>query len=135
MTDLRDRCQAYCANEHKLVIRYVKRDFGKRYNGNGFKGTGGPKTEWLRHAVNAYIVKHYPELQQTLLKRFFATKEGWVLIFTVPYWASSQPIENVWAYVKNYVALRYFVGRKMAQLRSQIICGMYGVDMFDGLNE
>ena len=44
----------------------------------------------------------------------------------VPSWASSQPIEQFWGHVKNYVALRWFPGRTMAQLRSQIICGFYG---------
>ena len=48
-----------------------------------------------------------------------------MLIFTVPYWASSQPIEQVRTYVKCYVV---WTGRKMVQLRSQIICGMYGLD-------
>ena len=61
-----------------------------------------------------------------MLIEFFKSKAGWKLVFTVPYWAGSQPIEQVWAYVKNYVALRWFPGRKAAQTRSQIICGMYG---------
>ena len=61
-----------------------------------------------------------------MLVEYFKTKAGWKLVFTVPYWAGSQPIEQVWAYVKNYVALRWFPGRKAAQTRSQIICGMYG---------
>ena len=65
-------------------------------------------------------------MQTTLLKEFFATMAGWILLFTVPYWASSQPIEQVWAFVKNYVALRWFPGRTTRQLRSQILCGMYG---------
>ena len=44
----------------------------------------------------------------------------------MPYWASSQPIEQVWAYIKNYVALRWFVGRRHHQVRSQLIYGLYG---------
>ena len=35
---------------------------------------------------------------------------------------------QVWAYVKNYVALRWFEGRTMKQLRSQVLCGMYGIE-------
>ena len=129
INELRRRCKDYCVGEKRVEFTFRKADFAKRYNGNGFRGTGGPKTEWLRCAVNSYIKTHYPELQDTMLKSFFRTKEGWRLVFTVPYWASSQPIEQVWAYVKNYVALRYFVGRTMGQLRSQVLCGMYGVEM------
>ena len=123
--ELRLRIRRYCDNEKEVEYTYPFRDFAKRYNGGGFRGTGGPKTEWLRHAVEAFIKKHYPELQRTLLGDFFATKEGWRLLFTVPYWASSQPIEQVWAYIKNYVALRWFPGRTASQLRAQIICAMY----------
>ena len=94
---LRRSYQEYCRGEKQVVYEFRKADFGKRYNGNGFRGTGGPKTEWLRCAVNSYIKKHYPELQDTMLKSFFRTKVGWRLVFTVPYWASSQPIEQVCA--------------------------------------
>ena len=57
---------------------------------------------------------------------FFVTKAGWKRIFTVHYCADSQPIEQVWAYIKNYVVLRWFVGRTHKQVRSQLICGLYG---------
>ena len=122
---MRLRLRDYCDDEKGVEYTYPFRDFTKRYNGGGFRGTGGPRTEWLRHAVQAHISKHYPELQRTLLGDFFASKEGWRLLFTVPYWASSQPIEQVWAYIKNYVALRWFPGRTASQLRAQIICVMY----------
>lgn len=52
---------------------------------------------------------------------------GHKLIFTVSYWAKSQPIEElVWAYVKNYVARKYYPGRTQLLVRHQIIRGMYG---------
>lgn len=122
---LRTHCRVYCETEKHVTYTYRDRDFAKRYNGVGFKGTGGPKAEWLRCAVNDYVRKHYPELQSTILREFFKSLE-WKLLFTVPYWADSQPIEQVWAYVKNYVALRWFPGRKHHQTRAQTICGMYG---------
>ena len=90
--ELRLNIHRYCDDEKEVEYTYPFRDFAKRYNGGGFRGTGGPKTEWLRHEVEAFIKKHYPELQLTLLGNFFVTKEGWRLLFTVPYWASSQPI-------------------------------------------
>ena len=116
----------YCNNERRTEYTFRASDFGKRYNGAGFRGTGGPKVEWLKYAVNKYLDEHYPELKSTMLMEFFKMKQGWKLVFTVPYWAASQPIEQVWAYMKNYVSLRWFSGRKAAQLPSQIICGMCG---------
>ena len=125
ITRLRRRCRQYAVSERAVTYTYRLSDLDKRYNGNGFRGTGGPPTEWLRAAVDVYVKKHYPELQRTMLMQFFED-QGWMLVFTVPYWASSQPIEQVWAYVKQFVAFRWFPGRTMTQLRQQIICGMYG---------
>ena len=93
---LRQQARDHAVAEKDIVYTYSRADLPKRYNGAGFRGTGGPKVEWLRFAVNEYIQEHYPELQTTLLKQFFATMVGWILMFTVPYWASSQPIEQVW---------------------------------------
>ena len=122
---LRQQCRQYVANEKTVTYTYKLADLDKRYNGRGFRGSGGPPTEWLRAAIDKFIKKNYPELQRTMLMQFFEDA-GWKLVFTVPYWASSQPIEQVWAYVKQFVALRWFPGRTMAQLRHQIICAMYG---------
>jgi hypothetical protein len=52
-----------------------------------------------------------------------------VLIFTAPYEFSTQPIEKVWAYSKNYVARSFCKGRGLSILREQIRKGFYG----DGL--
>ena len=71
---LRELCREHCVNEKTIEYTYSKNKWGMRYNGNGFKGTGGPKGEWLRHAVDAYIKKHHPELQETLLKSFFKSE-------------------------------------------------------------
>ena len=92
---VRARCRQYALDERKVTYRFKLKDFGVRYNGNGFRGNGGPKTEWLKAAVNDYLDANYPELKETMLKSYFAKQEGWALIFTVPYWASSQPIEQV----------------------------------------
>ena len=58
------------------------------------------------------------------MKRF--AELGWELIFTVPYWEKSQPIELAWAYVKGYVGRCYFPGRRHKELRDHILKGMYG---------
>ena len=49
---LRERARQYCDREKEVTYSYNLRDFMKRYNGGGFRGTGGPKTEWLRHSVH-----------------------------------------------------------------------------------
>ena len=59
-----------------------------------------------------------------VMRRFIEL--GWEIIFTVPYWAKSQPIELAWAYVKGYVARNYHPGRKYRELRDHILKGMYG---------
>ena len=68
-----------------------------------------------------------------VMKRF--EELGWEIIFTVPYWAKSQPIELAWAYIKNYVARMYFPGRTHKDLRKQILCGMYGGRTRAGIHE
>ena len=78
---LRRKVREYVARERHIVYEYDLKDFGRRYNGGGFRGTGGPKVDWLRFAVNEYLHEHYPELQVTMLTQFFSTKEGWRLVF------------------------------------------------------
>jgi len=48
------------------------------------------------------------------------------LIYTPPYLPGVQPIERLWAYVKNYVASQYQSGRTMSQLLEQTYKGFYG---------
>jgi hypothetical protein len=45
---------------------------------------------------------------------------------TLPYTPNVQPIELIWAYVKNYVARQYESGRSMEILRQQTMEGFYG---------
>jgi hypothetical protein len=48
------------------------------------------------------------------------------VIWTVPYCFESQPIEQLWAYVKNFVSWAWTGSRGVAQLRSDILAGFYG---------
>ena len=47
---LRERLIHSCVAEKTIEYTFSARDFGKRYNGAGFRGTGGPKTDWLAKA-------------------------------------------------------------------------------------
>ena len=113
---VRAECKRFFASVQATTYTYSIDDIHKKYNGSGGKGTGGPKGEWLTFAVDEYIKTHHPHLRETKVIRMFREK-GWQIIFTVPYWAKSQPIELAWAYVKNYVARKYFPGRGAKDLR------------------
>ena len=122
---IRDRCRAFFETVKDTTFTYPTADCAKTYNGGGQRGTGGPKGKWLEAATDLYIAQHHPELRMTKVVKLFM-ELGWFIIFTVPYWARSQPIELAWAYVKNYVARRYHPGRTSSQLRQHILEGMYG---------
>ena len=128
---MRTDCKAYARRSRDLVWTYSTDVVDLNYNGSGAKGTGGPKLEWLRPAMDEYIKANHPELRYTKVMKLFASL-GYELIFTVPYWAKSQPAELAWAYDKNYVANNYFPGRSMKDLREQIKCGFYGGPVADG---
>ena len=122
---LRHACAQFAERLRTTVWRYNVDKIAEKYNGNGYKGTGGPPSDLLRRACDDYIIRNHPELRMTrVMKRF--DELGWTIIWTVPYWAKSQPIELAWAIVKNYVARMYHPGRTHKDLRRQILCGMYG---------
>ena len=64
---MRTQCRLYTERCVDTKFAYRTRDLDKKYNGAGEKGTGGPKVEWLRPAVDAYIAKYHPKLHQTAL--------------------------------------------------------------------
>ena len=129
--NMRSRCRRFTVSSRDVVFTYRTEDIHLTYNGAGEKGTGGPKLEWLRPAVDKYIEDHHPHLHQSKVMRVFA-RLGYELIWTVPYWSKSQPAELAWAYDKNYVAFEYFPGRSMSQLRQHIKQGFYGGPKRDG---
>ena len=118
-------CVRHADRLRDTVWRYAVDKVADKYNGNGAKGSGGPPADLLRRACDDYIKLHHPELRMTRVMRRFE-ELGWHIIWTVPYWAKSQPIELVWAYIKNYVARMYHPGRSHKDLRRQILAGMYG---------
>ena len=101
------------------------------YNGAGYKGTGGPKLDWLRIAVDEWIEENHPDLHLSKLMRLLASL-GYEAVFTVPYWSKSQPAELCWAHDKNYAAFEYHPGHSMKQLRQHLKNGFYGGNKRDG---
>ena len=122
---LQQACVRYTERLRDTVWTYPVDKLGETYNGNGKKGSGGPPADMLRKACDEYIKRHHPDLRQTRVMRRFE-ELGWKIIWTVPYWAKSQPIELAWAYIKNYVARMYHPGRTHKDLRRHILNGMYG---------
>jgi hypothetical protein len=99
----------------------------KRVGQNSYFETGSywaPRVDEMRARLKQYLVEH-PEYQKTEVQKLF-DKDGYQLIYTPPYTPTTQPIEKVWGYVKNYVAKQFTNGRNMETLRNQTIDGMYG---------
>ena len=61
-----------------------------------------PTVDEMRSWIRDYVLAH-PDSHRTLLMAEF-DKHGYQLIYTLPYECETQPIEMLWAYVKNYVA-------------------------------
>ena len=51
---------------------------------------------------------------------------GWQLIFTPPYCPKFQPIEMVWGYTKNDVALEYRSARSITDVYTDVMTAWYG---------
>jgi hypothetical protein len=60
-----------------------------------------PTVQEMRAWIRDYLKAH-PQENATLLKTEF-DRLGYQLIYTPPYECDTQPIEMLWAYVKNYV--------------------------------
>jgi transposase len=76
------------------------------------------------------ILKAKPELSHTQLQSLFH-KTDYQLLFTPPYTPQVQPIELVWAHVKNYVARQTTKDTTEEQLRAIVRRGFYGDDASD----
>ena len=65
------------------------------------KGNYAPTVDEMRTWMKQYLLQH-PNINRTLIQQRF-DQLGWQLIYTPPYQCESQPIEMLWAFVKNYV--------------------------------
>src|ERR1700722_15664345 len=85
-------------------------------------GKWAPSKEEMQAELRKYLQRNP---QKTEVQKLFDAK-GHTLVYTPPYTPTTQPIETVWGYVKNYVARKYENGRNMETLREQTLDGMYG---------
>jgi hypothetical protein len=87
--------------DHITIIRDgVSKYFGKISLFQN-KSNYAPTVDEMRSWVKQYLFQH-PDINHTLIQQRF-NELGWQLIYTPPYQCESQPIEMLWAYVKNYV--------------------------------
>ena len=87
-------------------------------------GKWAPTLEEMKAELKQYLADH-PTLNRTEVSKLME-RSGHQLIYTPPYLPGVQPIERLWAYVKNYVADQYRNGRTMPQLLQQTYKGFYG---------
>lgn len=83
-----------------------------------------PTVEEMRQWVKDYLLLH-PTLNRTLLRQAFDA-EGWQLIYTPPYWCECQPVELLWAYVKNYVGRMMSIDQSVDHVTQLARQGFYG---------
>lgn len=99
----------------------------KTFYQTSFHSRGGPHAptlEELRQNLKAHLAAH-PEINRTEVAKLF-TQHHHELLYTPPYQPGVQPIERLWAYIKNYVAAQYKTGRTMRELLLQTYEGFYG---------
>jgi transposase len=87
-------------------------------------GKYAPRVEEMRRFMKQHLAAH-PHLNRTRLQEVFA-QHGYKLIFTPPYTPQVQPIELVWAHVKNYVARQTHAGTDQKALQALVRQGFYG---------
>jgi hypothetical protein len=98
-----------------------------QFDADSFARRGGrfaPTRDELKAELQAYLRTH-PEMNRTEVTKLMAQHKH-ELIYTPPYLPGVQPIERLWAYVKNHVASQYRTGRTMRDLIRQTYQGLYG---------
>jgi hypothetical protein len=70
-------------------------------------------------------IKNNEKFQITEIEKKF-NFIGWQIIWTPPYTPETQPIEKIWAFIKNYIANNNKCGRKMDKLLKLITKAFYG---------
>ena len=88
------------------------------------KSNASPSIGELSNILKMELAKH-PERQITEIKKLF-DERGWQLIYTPPYTPEVQPIEKVWAFVKNYIASLFTPHRTFSILITHTILAFYG---------
>ena len=98
-----------------------------QFDASTFERRGGrfaPTREELKAELQACLLAH-PDMNRTEVAKLMAQHKH-ELLYTPPFLPGVQPIERLWAYLKNHVAAQYKAGRSMSELFQQTYQGMYG---------
>jgi hypothetical protein len=87
-------------------------------------GKHAPTADEMKRWIKDYLLQH-PNMNRTLLRQAFDA-EGWKLVYTPPYQCESQPIEMLWAYVKNYVGRQMQKDHSVETVTLMTRRGFYG---------
>jgi hypothetical protein len=116
---------------NSVTVQRLKKGTSTResfqFDASSFARRGGrfaPTRDELKVELQAYLAAH-PEMNRTEVVKLMSEHKH-ELIYTPPYLPGVQPIERLWAYVKNHVASQYRAGRTMRELIAQTYEGMYG---------
>jgi len=71
------------------------------------------------------FINNTPDFQRTKVRQLFDSHR-YELIYTPAYTPTTQPIELMWGYIKNYAATKYYNGRNLTVLKEQTLAGCYG---------
>lgn len=85
-----------------------------------------PTVEEMR-TLALSVLASKPQLKMTRLQLLF-DKQQYTLVWTPPYTPEVQPIELVWAHVKNYVARHTTANTSVDEVQSLVRKGFYGDD-------
>ena len=120
----------------------ICRTKGDVYDGNTYQRCPkGPSADEMRKHLHG-IVSLHPKDYTRLLSAMDILRQGkepsadgsdpgWAsfdIIWTPPYCPQVQPIELLWAYVKNRIARDWYTGRNMKGLLEQLFVVFYGGD-------
>jgi hypothetical protein len=97
------------------------------FDADSFARHGGrfaPTLAEMKLHLQAHLVAH-PELNRTEVRKLMDEHKH-ELIYTPPYLPGVQPMERLWAYIKNHVAAQYHAGRTMRELFQHTYQGFYG---------
>ena len=74
----------------------------RKFSADARGKAGGPTVEQLKQAVKEHLAAH-PEINTTVPQQLLSDV-GYELIYTPPYVSELQPIELIWAFIKDLVA-------------------------------
>jgi transposase len=103
----------FTAERDGVEVTFNQAQFTQRAS----KKNAAPTVKELQKAVNTYLQQH-PGINKTKIDKLLEPL-GHSIVWTPPFVPEVQPIELIWAYVKQVVASQYSLNRTIATTRQQ----------------